>query len=119
MKIVELIKACALQLIGQVILSWEDVTEDKAKKGMQYLDNSRKISEAFGAVEMTKAAEKQIAHYRAKCIRKFGAQEAFGTPETKEQVIERCRASYDMSVEQSGDVLSLTLGSNLATELMN
>jgi hypothetical protein len=72
------------------------------------------MSEAIGLVEMTNHNETQVAHFRAICIPKFGAHEAFGKPETKEQVLERCRVTYQMSVEKRGEVSSLTQGSNLA-----
>jgi hypothetical protein len=39
---IEYHKACALEYIGQFLLEREDLTEDKAKKGLQYLDESRK-----------------------------------------------------------------------------
>jgi hypothetical protein len=56
----------------------------------------------IGAVEMANATETQIAHYRAICIEKFGAQEAFGKP-------------YQMHVKRLGEVQSLTAGSKLST----
>jgi hypothetical protein len=75
------------------------------------------VFEAIGDLEMIIDTETQIAYYRAICIQKVGAQEAFGKPETHEQLPERCRISYQMSVEQSGEVSSLILGSNLAIRL--
>ena len=47
---IELFKSTTLELIGQAMLRGEDITEDEAKQGLQYLDDSRKISKAFGAV---------------------------------------------------------------------
>jgi hypothetical protein len=40
---IEYKKASALQLIGHAILDVEYLTEDKAKKGMQYLYDSQKM----------------------------------------------------------------------------
>jgi hypothetical protein len=50
-------------------------------------------------------------------IKKFGSQEAFGGPETQEQVLERYRTYYEMSAEKRGEVSSLTLGSNSSIQL--
>jgi hypothetical protein len=68
-------------------------------------------------LELSIAAESQIAHFKAECIKKFGAQEAFSKAETKERLLERFRASYQMSVVRSGEVSSLAMGSNSAFEL--
>jgi hypothetical protein len=95
----------------------EDLTEDEAKKGLLYLEDSRRISESIGAVEFASATDAYIAHYKATCIQKFAAQEAFGEPETAEQVLQRHRNAFRIAVEMSRDVLSLTMGSNLAIEL--
>jgi hypothetical protein len=120
--IIDLMKACALKLIGGATLDGEDLTEDDAKKGMQYLYDSRRISEAIGdenGLEIAIATEAQIAKCKAKCIKKFGAQEAFGKPETQEQVLESVRASYQLGVEKNGEVSSLMQGSHLANQLRN
>lgn len=66
---------------------------------------------------MAITTEAQIAQFKAKCVERFGAQEAFGKPETQAQVLERCRASYRMSIEKHGEVASLTNGADLAMEL--
>ena len=34
------LKACALEMIGHTMLEQEDLTEDEAKKGLLYLDDS-------------------------------------------------------------------------------
>jgi hypothetical protein len=115
---IELFKSTTLELIGQAMLRGEDITEDEAKQGLQYLDDSRKISKAFGAVGNANTTEILIANFRAICIQKFGAQEAFGKPETDEQVLERHRNAHQMTVEKQGEVTSLIQGANLATELM-
>jgi hypothetical protein len=105
-------------LIGQFMLDREDLTEDEAKKGLQYLHESRKMNEAIGNLRDAIALEAKIVHFKAMCIDKFGAQEAFGKPQTQEQVLELQRISYQVAVSQKGEAspVSLTLGSNLATE---
>jgi hypothetical protein len=80
------------------------------------------MSEAIrnkSALDFAVSTEAQIAQYKAKCIKKFGAQVAFGKPETQEQVLERFRTSYQMSVEKSGEVSCLILGAQLAVEYAN
>jgi hypothetical protein len=114
---IELLQAASFDLIGQIILGGEDLTEEEATKGLQYLDNSQKIAEAIGVGEMANATASQVAQYRAICIQTFGAQEAFGKPESQEQTLERIRFSYQNDVKKLGEVLYLTMGSNLATEL--
>jgi hypothetical protein len=42
---IEFRKTAALTLIGQAMLGGDDLTEDKAKKGLQYLDNSRRLKD--------------------------------------------------------------------------
>jgi hypothetical protein len=103
------------------MLDWEDLTEDEAKIGLQYLDDSRRISEAIenrGFNARVMSIEAKIAKFKARCIKKFGAQEAFGRPETQEQVLDRLRTAYQMSVERNGEEVScLVEGGNLAREL--
>jgi hypothetical protein len=50
------------------------------------------------------------------CIKKFGAQEAFGKPETEEQVLDRFQNAYQLEVEKHGEVFSTSMGTNLALE---
>jgi hypothetical protein len=108
---IDILKAVVLNSIGLVLLRREDLTEDEAKKGLRYLDDSRKIFEAIRYVHMTSATEAgvfrpdfmrdvmsgleaDIANFKAKCIEKFGAQEAFGKPVTREEVLEKILTAF-------------------------
>jgi hypothetical protein len=75
------------------------------------------MCESIGDVAAAREKETLIAWYEAICIQKFGAQEAFGKSETKEQVLERFRTSYQLEIEKYGEVSSLATGLGLATLL--
>jgi hypothetical protein len=106
-----------LGMIGQFRLYQENITEDEAKEGLRYLDESRKMSESIGKVEAIIASEVTIARFKASCIERFGAQEAFGEPQTKEQLLHMQRNAYHARLEKYGEYLTLTNGTELAFSL--
>jgi hypothetical protein len=110
-----------MKLISTESLRCVTLTEIEARKRLQFLYDSRKIYEANRFAEGIVTSESQIAHFRAICIgiEKFGPQEAFGKPETQEQVLERLRNAYQMAIEKEGEVSCLMEGANLALELNN
>lgn len=59
-----------------------------------------------------------IASYKAKCIEKFGAQEAFGRPETNEEFLERQRNVYRVMLDAGGEIQYINQGSDLAIALI-
>jgi hypothetical protein len=113
------LKAGALKLTGEIMMNGEDLIEDEAKKGLQHLDDSQRMSEAIGDEELSISIEAKLARFKAKCIKKFGAQEVFGKPETQEQILGRFRVTYQLTVKEYGEVSanSIIYGSNLALEL--
>jgi hypothetical protein len=92
-RVIDIVKATVVEFIGRAMLEGDDLTEDEAKRGLLYLDGSRKISEASGAVENALRSKLHVSKFKAVCIKKFGAQEAFGKPETKERILEGFRIS--------------------------
>lgn len=52
----------------------------------------------------------RIAHFKATCIEKFGAQDAFGEVETDEQVLEKQRNAYQLALEKCNGVHVLNSG---------
>jgi hypothetical protein len=64
-----------LHMIGRFRRGQKDLTEDEAKKGMQYLDDSRKMSEAIGdeeTVELTIAKKHKSDTTRHDALRGLG-----------------------------------------------
>jgi hypothetical protein len=114
---IERMKANNLNVIGDIRLRKEDLTEDEAKKGLRYLEDARKIRESFGDALGVLESESTIAFFRKVCIERFGAQETFGKLESLEQKIERLRNTYHMALEQLGEVASLKIGTDLASSL--
>jgi hypothetical protein len=114
---VRAIEAEALDMIGQYELLHGDLTEVEAIKCLGYLENYRKMREEYGSVSGAAQSEARISRFKAICIRKFGAQEAFGRPESKEQVLERQQTAYQLLVENRGDVEALNVGFQAATSL--
>jgi hypothetical protein len=66
-------------------------------------------------------SEDTIARFKARCIERFGAQEAFGGPESLplEQRIARHRNAYQLMLVKCGEGSSLRIGSELAVLLSN
>jgi hypothetical protein len=96
---IELLKSTSLSMISDIRLRQEDLTEDEAKKCLGYLEEARKIRASFGDAAGVAQKEATISRFKASCIERFGAQEAFGKPESLEQRIERQRNYYHIQVE--------------------
>jgi hypothetical protein len=104
------LKAGPLNMIGQIRLDQEDLTEDEAKKCLGYLEEGRKIKESFGDAVEVAELEATSAYFKARCIERFGAQEAFGELESLEQLIERRRKAYQMRLENYAEASPITNG---------
>jgi hypothetical protein len=73
----EIMKACSLDLIGELRLSQSNLTEDEAKKYLVYLEEARKIRESFSDALGVAQSDSNLSYFKAMCIERFGAQEAF------------------------------------------
>jgi hypothetical protein len=62
----------ALNMIGKIRLSQEDLTEDEAKKYLGYLEEDRKTRESISHAMSLAEADETIAYFKARCIERFG-----------------------------------------------
>jgi hypothetical protein len=111
---IELLKVDILESIGQLMLNGEELTDHRAKNGLQYLENSRKLREANGYESDACWIEAQIVLFKAQCIDRFVAREAFGSPETQEQLLQKHQNAYKIAVEKLLKILENVLLSSRA-----
>jgi hypothetical protein len=103
--------------IGTYRLTESDLTEDNVGRRAKYLKYCKTIREQIGDKEGLAQVECATEYFNFYCGKRIKAREAFGQDETEEERLERHRVTYQMSLENDGEVKSLNHGSNYAAAL--